>query len=108
MANHESSTNATSTTTSAISATFAVPQMYGKFHVTQDDAYDHASMRARQLNALMLLMTDDGFEVFDGLRTETRHELLSFAQQLADEVSTMIPIISANELPGKKELEVKA
>ncbi|WP_371767522.1 hypothetical protein [Massilia sp.] len=91
-----------------MSATFAIPQLYGKFQVTQDDAYDHASMRAKQLNALMQLMSDDGFEVFENLRVDTKRELMWFAQQLAEEVSTMIPIISANELPGKAELEVTA
>lgn len=108
MANHESSTNATSSATAAVSTTFAVPQLYGKFHVTQDDAYDHASMRAKQLNALMQLMSDDGFEVFESLRVDTKRELMWFAQQLAEEVSTMIPIISANELSDKAAFQVTA
>lgn len=107
MANHESSTKATSSAMAAMSTTFAVPQVYGKFHVTQDDAYDHVSMRAKQLNALMQLMSDDGFEVFEKLRTDDQRELVWFAQQLAEEVSNMIPIISAAELSGREKFEVK-
>ena len=108
MANRNSSTNATSSTTQGKEKLFSLHLLYGEFRVTQTEAYDHTSMRAKQLNALMLLMTGDGFDVYEGLGEKAKHELMWLAQQLADEVSTMIPIISAADMGGKEELEVKA
>lgn len=106
MANRNASTNAMSTATQVKEKSFALHQPYGELRVTETDAYDHASMRAKQLNALMLLMTGDGFPVYEGLGDKAKHELMWLAQQLAEEVSSMIPIISTSELPGKHELEV--
>lgn len=50
---------------------------YGKFHVIRMDAIDHASMRARQLREVLILMSD----------ADKPHLMLRLAKQLGGGVA---------------------
>ncbi len=61
--------------------------------IPQRNALDHASMRARQLNGLLLLMTGEGFDVFEGLSEGPKQEMLWLAQQWAAELADMVDVV---------------
>lgn len=61
--------------------------------IPRRNAVDHASMRARQLNGLLLLMTGDGFDVFEGLSEGPKQEMLWLAQQWAAELADMVEVV---------------
>jgi len=85
---------ATSSATEVVRPTgFTLQLQHGVAHIAQGDVYDHASMRANQLAALMLIMSGDGVEVFDNLGRSAKDSLLWLAQQLAFEVADMMPIV---------------
>jgi hypothetical protein len=60
-----------------MSATVVIDAPYAKLHITEQDVSDHAYMRARQLAAILDLMTPPN---------EGPGTMLWLAQQLADEV----------------------
>lgn len=94
MANRNNSTQATSIATEvARPAGYVLQLPHGTAHITEGDAYDHASMRANQLAALMLMMSGDGVGVFNNLGDAAKDSLLWLAQQLAFEVADMMPIV---------------
>lgn len=76
---------------------YALQCAYSEARVRKYDAYDHASMRAKQLHGLLLLMTGDGRAVFEALNDGARHDLLWLAQQLSEEVVAMMPIVGGQD-----------
>jgi hypothetical protein len=98
MTKPSSSANVTPITLPANDNTvYALQCAYSEARIRNYDAYDHASMRANQLQGLLLLMTGDGLQVFDGLSEGPKHDLLWLAQQLSEEVVTMLPIIAGKD-----------
>lgn len=66
-------------------------------------AVDHCNMRAKQLAALLRLMSGTGLENFAGAGQETQDGVLWLASSLADEVVRMLPLveIEAARHPGQ-------
>lgn len=67
---------------------------YGVQLIPHRSAHDHAVMRARQLNGLLLLMTGDGFETFEQLTGGPKQDLLWLAQQFAAELGEMVDLVA--------------
>lgn len=66
-------------------------------------AVDHCNMRAKQLAALLRIMSGTGVENFAGAGQETQDGVLWLASSLADEVLRMLPLveIEAARRPGQ-------
>lgn len=104
MANRNSSMKATPGATEVARRTgFTLQLPHGVTHIAEGDVYDHASMRANQLAALMLMMSGDGLDVFNNLGHSTKDSLLWLAQQLAMEVADMMPIVGGQVAPATIE-----
>lgn len=94
MANRNSSAKATLNATEvAHPMGYSLQNPHGITHIAEADVYDYANMRANQLAALMLMMSGDGVDVFNGLGHAAKDSLLWLAQQLAFEVADMMPIV---------------
>lgn len=100
MANRNGSTQETKKATAVARSTgYTVQLPYSVAQIVEEDVYDHASMRANQLAALMQLISGDGVEVFGNLGHTTKDSLLWLAQQLAMEVADMMPIVAGQVEP---------
>lgn len=49
------------------------------------DDYDAATAKLTQLHALLVSVTSDGFEAFEGMAPALRHDLLWLARDLAED-----------------------
>lgn len=95
MANRNNSMQATTDAMKVARSTGYTLQLpYSVAQIVEEDAYDHAAMRANQLAALMQMISGDGVEVFSNLGHATKDSLLWLAQQLAMEVADMMPIVA--------------
>ena len=95
MANRNNSMQATTDATKVARSTGYILQLPNRVtQVVEEDAYDHAAMRANQLAALMLMISGEGIDAFNNLGGEAKSNLLWLAQQLAIEVADMVPIVA--------------
>ena len=63
--------------------------------VVHADAFDHASMRALQLAALLRLISGPGADTFLGAGRATQDGVLWLASSLADDVERVLPLVDA-------------
>src|SRR5450830_928550 len=64
---------------------------YGKLHIGDiSDAYDHATMKARELKAFFVLISGDGQENFSNLRDSSQNSLLWMAEQSASQLESLL------------------
>jgi hypothetical protein len=73
---------------------FILDMPYGKLHIeSRFAALDQATMRASQLSGLLTMVNGDSGEGFDSLNSTLKSNLLWLAQQMAEEVEALLPIL---------------
>lgn len=63
---------------------------YGELRLGEDGVHEHAAMKARELNALLTLISADGRERFTSLNDDLQDSLLWIASQAAHEIDQLI------------------
>lgn len=69
---------------------------FGTQYIRRGGALDHAYMRSEQLASLLLLINDEGLEIFRSLNVKSQESLVWLARQLAMETQAMFDIVVAD------------
>ena len=60
----------------------------------ENGAYDHASMRVAQLDALTSILSGDGFATFELYTESVKDNVMWLVHELAHEIKHLLPIVS--------------
>lgn len=63
---------------------------YGELRLGEDNAHDHARMKARELTAFLRLVSGEGQEIFAGLDGDLQNSLLWMLSQAAGELDELL------------------
>ncbi|MDQ2820818.1 MAG: hypothetical protein M3Y65_10540 [Pseudomonadota bacterium] len=63
---------------------------YGHLHIERIDAHDHASMKANQLKAALVLISGEGQQNFSELNADLQNSFFWMLQQAASELDQLL------------------